>query len=59
MGTAASIIARYLHKWRWLTWVGLLIIVFVAIDMIWRGIDQIVCSGAAPDICKHGLWAFA
>jgi YjbE family integral membrane protein len=58
MGTVASLIAHYLNKWRWLTWAGLAVIVFVAIDMIWRGLDQIACSGVAPEICKHGLWAF-
>jgi YjbE family integral membrane protein len=57
MGTAASLIATYLHKWRWLTWTGLVIIVLVAIDMIWRGLDQIACSGAMPDMCRHAAAA--
>jgi len=57
MGTAASIIAKYLARFRWLTFAGLLIIVFVAIDMIWRGLHQIACAGVAPDMCKQGIWA--
>jgi YjbE family integral membrane protein len=57
MGTAASLIARYLHRWRWLTVVGLLVIIFVALDMIWRGINQVACSGLMPDMCRHGDWA--
>ncbi|MGV8952670.1 MAG: YjbE family putative metal transport protein [Cypionkella sp.] len=37
MGLAASFIARLLGKHRWIAYVGLLIIVYVALDMIWRG----------------------
>jgi predicted tellurium resistance membrane protein TerC len=55
MGTAASLIAKYLGRWRWLTVVGLLIIVLVALDMIWRGSQQVVCSGLLPSLCfDHG-----
>lgn len=55
MGTAASLIANYLNRWRWLSFAGLLIIVFVALDMIWRGTEQIACSGFAPSLCFfHG-----
>jgi YjbE family integral membrane protein len=37
MGFASTVIARLLGKHRWIAWVGLLIIVYVAGDMIWRG----------------------
>ena len=37
MGLAASFIARLLHRYRWIAYVGLLIILYVALDMIWRG----------------------
>ena len=37
MGFAASFIARLLNTYRWIAYVGLLIIVYVAIDMIVRG----------------------
>jgi len=37
MGLAASFIARLLQKHRWIAYVGLLIILYVAIDMIYRG----------------------
>lgn len=53
MGSAASFIANYLTKWRWLTWAGLLIVVFVALDMIWRGTQQVACSGLFPSLCLH------
>ena len=41
MGLAANLIARLLHKHRWIAYVGLAIIVYVALDMIWRGAWEI------------------
>lgn len=55
MGTAASFIANYLTRWRWLTYAGLAVIVLVAVDMIWRGVTQIACSGIAPMMCEKGM----
>jgi YjbE family integral membrane protein len=37
MGLAASFIARLLHHHRWIAYIGLLIILYVALDMVWRG----------------------
>jgi YjbE family integral membrane protein len=37
MGAAATLIARVLDRFRWIGWVGLLIVLRVAIDMIWTG----------------------
>jgi YjbE family integral membrane protein len=42
MGVAASLIARLLNKHRWIAWVGLLIILYVAIKMIYEGSDQLL-----------------
>ncbi len=41
MGLAASFIARLLHKHRWIAWVGLVVILYVALDMIWRGVNEV------------------
>ncbi len=41
MGLAASFIAKLLHRHRWIAYVGLLIIVYVAGDMIYRGALEI------------------
>jgi len=41
MGIAASFIARLLNKHRWIAYVGLAIILYVAGDMIWRGALEI------------------
>ncbi len=37
MGFAAGLIARLLNKQRWIAYVGLAIVLYVACDMIWRG----------------------
>jgi YjbE family integral membrane protein len=37
MGVAASLIARLLQRHRWIAYVGLAIILYVAVDMIYRG----------------------
>jgi predicted tellurium resistance membrane protein TerC len=37
MGVAATLIARLLNKHRWIAYVELAIILYVACDMIWRG----------------------
>jgi YjbE family integral membrane protein len=37
MGVAADLIARLLHKQRWIAYVGLAIVLYVACEMIYRG----------------------
>jgi YjbE family integral membrane protein len=37
MGVAASFIARLLQRHRWIAYVGLLVILYVSLDMIYRG----------------------
>jgi len=41
MGLAASFIARLLHHYRWIAYIGLLIILYVALDMIYRGAMEV------------------
>ncbi len=41
MGLAASFIARLLHRYRWIAYIGLLIILYVAIDMVYRGAVEV------------------
>ncbi|MBZ9759641.1 TerC family protein [Mesorhizobium sp. CA8] len=40
MGFAASFVARLLHKYRWIAYVGLLIILYVAVNMLLGGAVQ-------------------
>ena len=37
MAIAANYIARLLARYHWITWIGLAIILFVSLDMIYRG----------------------
>lgn len=37
MGVAANVIARYIERYRWIGYVGLAVIVWVAAKMIWDG----------------------
>ncbi|MET0675442.1 MAG: TerC family protein [Bradyrhizobium sp.] len=41
MGFAASFIARLLEKHRWIAYVGLAIILYVAVDMCYRGVLEV------------------
>lgn len=41
MGVAASLIANLLTKHRWIAWVGLLVILYVAVEMIYHGTQQV------------------
>ncbi len=38
MGIAANIIARYIERYRWIAWVGLLVILWVAFKMMYDGV---------------------
>jgi YjbE family integral membrane protein len=42
MGLAATFIAKLLNKHRWIAYVGLAIILYVAGDMIWRGMEEVM-----------------
>jgi predicted tellurium resistance membrane protein TerC len=37
MGIAANFIARYIERYRWIAYVGLVVILYVAAKMIWEG----------------------
>ncbi len=41
MAVAANYIAGLLERHKWIAYVGLVIIAYVAVDMIWRGTDEI------------------
>jgi YjbE family integral membrane protein len=37
MGAAANVIAKLLERYRWIAYIGLAIVVYVALNMIWHG----------------------
>jgi YjbE family integral membrane protein len=42
MGVASTFVARLLNRYVWISWVGLGIITFVAVRMVWDGSEQII-----------------
>ncbi len=42
MGVAATFIARILQKHRWIAWLGLLLILYIALKMMWDGGHQVL-----------------
>ncbi|MGV6872763.1 TerC family protein [Pseudochelatococcus sp. B33] len=42
MGVAANFIAKLLHRHRWIAYIGLAIILYVALDMIYRGLLEVI-----------------
>ena len=41
MGLAASFIAKLLNRHRWIAYIGLVIILYVALKMIWEGFHEV------------------
>ena len=41
MGVAARLIADLLERYRWVAWVGLLVVVYVALRLVWDGAYEI------------------
>jgi YjbE family integral membrane protein len=55
MAIAANFIAGMLGRYPWITWIGLAIIVWVALDMIFDGSREVACAAwkgvwCAPDL---------
>jgi predicted tellurium resistance membrane protein TerC len=49
MGLAAHAIARLLHRYRWIGYVGLVIVLYVALHMMWQGgLDLMADLGVQP-----------
>jgi YjbE family integral membrane protein len=44
MGVAASLIARLLQKHRWIAYLGLAVILYVALEMTYRGAQEVVVN---------------
>lgn len=41
-GHCGGLYSRLLHRHRWIAYVGLLVILYVAVDMIWRGMSEVL-----------------
>jgi YjbE family integral membrane protein len=42
MGAASAVIAKLLSRFKWIAWVGFLIILFVAVRMVYEGADEVL-----------------
>lgn len=48
MGVAANFVAKLLTRFRWLAWVGLAIVLYVSVTMIYQGSFQVLHHVAPP-----------
>jgi YjbE family integral membrane protein len=55
MAVASHFIANLLVKYPWITWIGLLIILWVALDMIYKGSHEVTCNAFGFG-CSETLW---
>ena len=53
MGVASAFIARLLNKHRWIAYVGLAIILFVAVRMVYEGADEVLGHTLLPFHCSR------
>jgi YjbE family integral membrane protein len=47
MGVAANLVANLLERHRWIAWIGLFIVLYVAVKLIWDGSHQVVAHLAS------------
>ncbi|HEV8392210.1 MAG TPA: YjbE family putative metal transport protein [Dongiaceae bacterium] len=52
MGVAANFIARLLHRFHWIAYLGLAIILWVALDMIYRGSMEVAIEVGWADLAR-------
>jgi YjbE family integral membrane protein len=55
MAVASHFIAGLLVKYPWITWIGLLIILWVALSMIYQGLHEVSCQAFEVG-CSQDLW---
>lgn len=48
MAVAATLIAKLLEKHRWIAWIGLVVILYVAVKMVWEGVADFGLVGHWP-----------
>src|SRR3954452_10618547 len=41
MGLAANLVAKLVQRFKWIAWIGLLLILYVALNMIWDGAHEL------------------
>lgn len=41
MGLAANLVAKIIQQYHWISWIGLVLILYVSVKMIWDGWEQV------------------
>jgi YjbE family integral membrane protein len=54
MALLSAYIAKLLAKFHWIMWIGLLIVLYVALEMIWSGTHQVGCEFVSQQACAQG-----
>jgi len=54
MGLLSHYIAGLLTRHAWIGWIGLAIILYVALDMVWAGSHQVGCRFVPASACQAG-----
>jgi YjbE family integral membrane protein len=54
MGLLSAYIAKLLVRHHWITWIGLAIVLYVALEMIWTGTHQVGCQFVPQAVCDGG-----
>lgn len=55
MAVAATAIAKLLHKHRWIAYIGLAIILFVSLEMIYRGGEEVLHNSRVQGFIEHNI----
>ena len=54
MALLSAYIAKLLARHHWITWIGLAIVLYVALEMIWTGTHQVGCQFVPQTVCDGG-----
>jgi YjbE family integral membrane protein len=54
MALLSAYIAKLLARFHWITWIGLAIVLYVAVEMVWTGTHQIGCQVVSKVDCDGG-----
>ena len=54
MALLSAYIAKLLARYHWITWIGLAIVLYVAMEMVWTGTHQVGCQFVSKAVCDSG-----
>jgi len=54
MAVASTYIAKLLSRYHWITWIGLAVVLYVAVEMVWKGTHQVGCQFVSKGVCESG-----